>query len=291
MRNINTLKIGILTLVALGLLFFGIKFLKGINIFSAETPYHTTFSKVNGLTVSTPILIEGYKVGVVRKMDFDFENNKGIRVELSINKRVKLPKDSKVRIKLNPLSGADLIIQLGKSPEFLEPGGELGAINMQTDLMAIAQEKILPMIDSLMPHIDSMVRGVNKQVNNPDIAEAIGYIRNTTKQIEELAKALRVTGERLPPVIANIEQVSDNAIKITNDIQNSDIKVLIKNIEETTNNLRLVTEQLKDSRGTAGKLLSDPGLYDRLNAMVNSADSLLSDIKKNPNRYVHFSVF
>ncbi|SUB77117.1 MlaD family protein [Porphyromonas macacae] len=291
MRNINTLKIGILTLVALGLLFFGIKFLKGINIFSSETPYYTTFSKVNGLTVSTPILIEGYKVGVVRKMDFDFENNRGIKVELSINKKVKLPKDSKVRIKLNPLSGADLIIEMGKSPEYLESRGELEAINMQTDLMSIAQEKILPMIDSLMPHIDSMVRGVNRQVNNPDIAEAVGYIRNTTKQIEELAKALRVTGERLPPVIANIEQVSDNAIKITNDIQNSDIKVLIKNIEETTNNLRLVTEQLKDTKGTAGKLLNDPGLYDRLNAMVNSADSLLSDIKKNPNRYVHFSVF
>ncbi|KGN98671.1 hypothetical protein HR11_09095 [Porphyromonas macacae] len=291
MRNINTLKIGILTLVALGLLFFGIKFLKGINIFSSESPYYTTFSKVNGLTVSTPILIEGYKVGVVRKMDFDFENNRGIKVELSINKKVKLPKDSKVRIKLNPLSGADLIIEMGKSPEYLESRGELEAINMQTDLMSIAQEKILPMIDSLMPHIDSMVRGVNRQVNNPDIAEAVGYIRNTTKQIEELAKALRVTGERLPPVIANIEQVSDNAIKITNDIQNSDIKVLIKNIEETTNNLRLFTEQLKDTKGTAGKLLNDPGLYDRLNAMVNSADSLLSDIKKNPNRYVHFSVF
>lgn len=176
MKKDSRLKIGVLTITALFLLFFGIKFLKGINIFSSEQPYYTHFERVPGLTVSTPIKIKGYKVGVVRKMNFDYNTNNGVEVELSINKKVKIPQDTRIQIKQNPLSGADLVLELGQSSTIIPAKGKIDAENQQTDLMSITQEKILPTIDRLMPQVDSMVRGVNKQVNNPDIAQTLSLI-------------------------------------------------------------------------------------------------------------------
>lgn len=286
----RTLKIGFLTILALAFLIFGIKFLKGINLFSSENAYYAYFKNVTGVTVSTPVYIEGFKVGVVRDMSFDYETNSKVRVKMSINKKVRLPKNSLVRIKQNPLSGANIIVELG-SGKPIAPNGVLQTIEQPADLMFVAQEKILPMINRLMPQIDSLVRGLNQQVNNPDIAQAIGHIRNTAQQIDLMAEGMRKMSTKIPPIIDKMDRLTDDASVVAQNLREADLKRLMAQLQATVDNLQTVSQQLKQNEGTAGKLLNDPTLYHRIDSIASGAEKLLKDIKENPSRYVHFSVF
>lgn len=286
----RTLKIGFLTILALAFLIFGIKFLKGINLFSSENAYYAYFKNVTGVTVSTPVYIEGFKVGVVRDMDFDYENNSKVRVKMSINKKVRLPENSLVRIKQNPLSGANIIIELGNGGP-IAPNGILQTTEQPADLMFVAQEKILPTINRLMPQIDSLVRGLNQQVNNPDIAQAIGHIRNTAQQIDLMAEGMRKMSTKIPPIIDKMDKLTDDASVVAQNLREADLKRLMVQLQTTVDNLQIVSQQLKQNEGTAGKLLNDPTLYHRIDSIASGAEKLLKDIKENPSRYIHFSVF
>ncbi len=286
----RTLKIGFLTILALAFLIFGIKFLKGINLFSSENAYYAYFKNVTGVTVSTPVYIEGFKVGVVRDMDFDYENNSKVRVKMSINKKVRLPENSLVRIKQNPLSGANIVVEPGNGNP-IAPNGILQTIEQPADLMFVAQEKILPMINRLMPQIDSLVRGLNQQVNNPDIAQAIGHIRNTAQQIDLMAEGMRKMSTKIPPIIDKMDKLTDDASVVAQNLREADLKRLMIQLQTTVDNLQSVSQQLKQNEGTAGKLLNDPTLYHRIDSIASGAEKLLKDIKENPSRYIHFSVF
>lgn len=286
----RTLKIGFLTILALAFLIFGIKFLKGINLFSSENAYYAYFKNVTGVTVSTPVYIEGFKVGVVRDMDFDYESNSKVKVKMSINKKVRLPENSLVRIKQNPLSGANIIIELGNGGP-IAPNGILQTTEQPADLMFVAQEKILPMINRLMPQIDSLVRGLNQQVNNPDIAQAIGHIRNTAQQIDLMAEGMRKMSTKIPPIIDKMDKLTDDASVVAQNLREADLKRLMIQLQTTVDNLQSVSQQLKQNEGTAGKLLNDPTLYHRIDSIASGAEKLLKDIKENPSRYIHFSVF
>lgn len=287
-------KIALVAIVGLVVLFLGMNFLKGLDLFSSDSRYYISFHDISGLSSSCPIYADGYKVGVVRNIDYDYSQSKDILVEADINKDMRIPKGSSAEIVSDLMGNVKVNLLLANNPrERVNPGETIvGGINDG----AMGQMKdLIPVVQDMLPKLDSILANVNLLLADPAIANSLHNVEditgNLTISTKQLNTLLGTLNNRVPGLLTKADGVMDNTQILTSKLSNVDVEGTMKKVNATLDNVQTFTNQLNDNKGSLGLLMRDPNLYYNLNATVKSADSLLIDLKSHPKRYVHFSVF
>lgn len=285
--------IGISVILALVILFFGIDYLKGINIFKPGNFYTATYKNVAGLEIAAPVSIDGYKVGQVREIKFDFENPGKIEVLLALNKSLRLPEDSKAVISTGLLNGAYVEIKLGQSKKMIEVGGNIEGVTA-SDMMSSVSDELLPTVQSILPKVDSLLLSLNRLVGDPALLKSVQSLEGITQNIYLASTSLNALMKRdVPAILGNASNVTKNLDEMTSDLtaltgQLKDLPVAnsMDNIQEITANLAKFSAQLNNSNSSLGRIMNDPELYNRINKVTADVDSLILDLQRNPKRYI-----
>ena len=287
-------KIAIVAIVGLVVLFLGMNFLKGLDLFSSESKYYISLKDISGLSSSCPIYADGYQVGVVRNIQYDYGQTKDIIVEASINKDMRIPKGSSAEIVSDLMGNVKVNLLLANNMrERINPGETIvGGINDG----AMGQMKdLIPIVQKMLPKLDSILWSVNTLLQDPAIANSLHNVEtvtgNLTTSTRQLNTLLGTLNRRVPGLLAKADNVIDNTEVITGKLAKVDVDGTMQKVNTTLQNVQEFTHQLNNNQGSLGLLMRDPNLYYDLNATVKSADSLLIDLKAHPKRYVHFSIF
>jgi phospholipid/cholesterol/gamma-HCH transport system substrate-binding protein len=306
----NETKIGILSVVGLAILILGFSYLKGNDVFSRSNKFYAIYRNVEGLTLSKPILVNGFQIGHVSNMTLQTESGFTI-VEFKVDPKYPIPANTLARLESTDLLGSKAIIfELGNSRELAENKDTLRA-----DIQGSLAQSLQPVqrkAEILMEKVDSSLAAINKILNpefqrNVDrsflsIANSLQTLEGTTKKIDRLVGAqsghinaimtnaealtagLRVSTGRLNATTANFE-------KLSNDLANSNIKQTLDNANKTMADLQTTVAKINNGQGSLGLLLNDDTMYKNLNAASGNLNNLFIDLKAHPKRYVSFSVF
>ena len=288
------IQIGLVAIVGAVVLYFGLQFLKGLTVFSTDSNYYVKFKDISGLSSSSPVYANGYRVGVVENIIYDFEGAGDIVAVVGINNEMRMPKGTTADIVSDLLGNIKLELRLGdKAAGVLSPGDtiiggqELGA-------MAKAAE-IIPQVQSLLPKLDSILVSVNALLADPALAHSLhnieqitGSLTSTSKDLNSLTTSLN---RQMPQMLENADGLLANTNSLTRNLNELDLAATMQKVDHTLWNVEQMTAKLNSNEGTIGLLMRDPGLYNNLNATMMHADSLMIDLKRHPKRYVHFSVF
>lgn len=303
-RNI---KIGLTVIVSMCLLYWGIEYLKGINLLKPANFYYAKFEKVDGLTVASPVNVNGFKVGQVREISYDYNTNQ-ILVELSFDKGLKIPDGSTITFAGELLGGAVLQLNLGASKTYMQPGDTIPTA-MQSGLMDKVGNEMMPAVISILPKVDSIMGNVNQLLANPALHASVARTDAITRELAasaaELSALMTQLNRSMPGMLnhangalANAEALSadlrtttDNLNTFTGSLNQMPLDTTINRINATLANVQRLTAQLNSENSSLGMLMNDKKLYQNATNTVASLDSLLQDVKRNPKKYVTIKVF
>lgn len=284
--------IGLCAVVALAVLFFGIEFLKGVNVFKPANFYIASYTNVAGLQVSAPVTLNGFKVGLVRNIHYEYDNPGHVAVELSLDKELKIPVGSKAVIEQDLLGTATVALHLSTSKEYHEVGNKLIGETAAGMLDGVSGD-MMPKINAILPKIDTLLTNINLLVANPALQTSISRLDNITIQLDGTMRSISGTVGMLPPVVRNVDDITSNVNTITADLaelsgqlKTLPVDSLLDNMLVVSENLKALSAELDNPNSTLGALTHDRQLYDNLNAASASLDSLLIDVKRNPKRYI-----
>lgn len=290
--------VGTLVILAMVILFFGINFLKGINLFKAANYYYASYTNVEGLAISAPVTLNGYKIGLVREIQYQYNKPGNVLVEISVDKSLRLPKGSKAAITSDILGTATVALSLGNAHDGYYNVGDTIEGTVAAGLMASVSDNLMPSVNAIVPKIDTLLTSLNTIVSNPSLANAINRFDDITLQLNASLVSLKGVMAQLNPIVGDVKDITGNVDSITGDLavasaalKEAPIDSILMDLQATVTNLHILTEQLNDPNSSVGKLTHDPALYDNINSAVASLDSLFVDIKKNPKRYINIKVF
>jgi phospholipid/cholesterol/gamma-HCH transport system substrate-binding protein len=289
MKNffIREVKIGLTFVIAIAILFFGLNYLKGINIFTPSNHYFAKYRNVNGLVTSNPVMIKGYKIGQVRAVKYNFTEQEPFLVEIFVNEDIKLPQGTILTLADEGLLGGKIIeIELGNSGRLHKSGDTLATAVAENLLSKISE--LAPKLQETFENLDSVLFGVKALVNSKSLHNGINRFDDTMADLNISMMQLKKATANLPATMATLNRITVNLDKKINDF---DVAGLMAKINETLANVQSFTEKLNSKNSSIGLLLNDRVVYDNLNTTINSANLLLVDLKEHPKRYVHFSVF
>ncbi|MDO4695896.1 MlaD family protein [Porphyromonas sp.] len=286
------LSIGGTAIVALLLFYFGFNFLKGTNIFERTTAYYVTFENLKDVTKSTPVSMDGYRIGLVRNLKFDYEGLKGVTAELALDRNVRIPVGSKVIIKGNPLSGAELAIAKPKVySDFHKPEDTLVAFS-SGDLMSQVSDDLLPAIAGLLNKMDTMLYSFDNLINNPNIHTVFREVAAASENLNASTRAMRaIMTNKVPAIVGNVETLSNNVSSLSDRLVRADIDSVALRLNRVLLETEALSRRFNSKDNSLGLLLNDKTLFESVYKATRSADTLLMDLKQNPKRYVHFSIF
>jgi phospholipid/cholesterol/gamma-HCH transport system substrate-binding protein len=296
-KNLFTreVKVGTMVIIAIFVLYFGLNFLKGIDIFSPVSSYYATYTNIDGLVPSSPVLIKGYKVGQVEEVKYDFSKETAFVVRISVSKDIRIPKGAKIELFDNGLMGGKAI-QIVYSPltaeQVLYEPGDTVESQIGTGLMAQVAGDLMPKIQSITEQTDSLLRSLRKVMEGKALNNSLNSIESTTDDLAQTSKQLKkLMNNDVPKIMKDVNGVTGDLKKISGNLSTVDFAATFASINHTIANLNLLTDKLNSTDGTVGLLLNDKKLYNSLNSTAEDADKLLIDLKQNPKRYVHFSLF
>lgn len=284
-------KIALAMIAALCILIYGINYLKGVNIFKPATYYYVKFSDVNGLTKSSPVFAGGFKVGMVRDIDYDYIHPGHIAVEIKLDTKMRIPKGSTAQIASNLMGGLRLNLLLATNTnEFMQVGDTISG-GLDAGLMA-SFSQLLPQVEKMLPKIDSILTSLNALVNDPSIRASLHSLQGTTANLNAASMDLKLLmRNNVPRLIGKLDRVSDNFITISGNLKSINFNASMSKIDSTLVNIKLMTDQLNSKDNSVGLLLHDKQLYYNMSNTFMNASNLMEDLKANPKRYVHFSIF
>ena len=282
--------IGVLCIIAILTIYLLINFFKGINIFSTGEKYYVKFSDIGEVVNTSPVFINGYKVGHVSNVIYNFNNPEEVYVELHLDGQLQMPEGSIALINTKLLGSSTISLALGKSNTMLQPGDTIEG-RMNTGAMDEASAMI-PKITAMLPKLDSILVSLNSTLANPAINSSVNNIEVLTAELNTTAKLLNnVLANEIPVAADKLVEIEDDLLKMSAQLSEVDYNKLISSLEASLANIQEITTALNNGEGTAGLLLKDDALYNKLNNTTEAATLLLEDLKANPKRYVHFSVF
>ena len=288
-------KVGLTVCVAIFILYFGMNFLKGVDIFSSTHKYYGSYENLGGLVPSAPVYIKGMKVGQVDAVNYDFQKATAFSIQVSVNKDVILPLGTEMQLIDDGLIGGKaILLQLPENPNFTLSHEDYDTIPtvVVAGLVEQLSTELLPKISSAMTQIDSLLYSVNNLVNSDEIAHSLQSIESTTSDLAVTSKSLKnMMQTEVPELTDNLLNITEDFSEIGGDLKQIDVVGIANSIDTTLVNLQSISNKLNDKNGTLGLLVNDEKLYFDLTNTVTSADKLLIDLKENPKRYVHFSLF
>ncbi|QKG79741.1 MlaD family protein [Tenuifilum thalassicum] len=313
-RISRELKIGIFVLSCLLASYWGINFLKGKNIFSPNVEYYAIFKSVDGLQSTDAVLINGFKVGLVKNIEFHDLNSGRFRVTLLVNKKYRLPRNTTAKLVSTDIMGGKAIkLEVSPDSSYFTPGDtlptsiEIGLIDQLAYQMSPIKEKAETMmvelsktlvvlqkvlneqnqenisesiknLNTTLKHISMLTAGLDTMINSPD-----GSIKKSMNNIASITSNLRINNKLITNSLKNISNISDSLSK-------ANIPATVAKLDSSLSQLRYVMTKIKSGEGTLGKLVNNDTLYNNLESASLQLDLLIKDMKTNPKRYVNFSV-
>ena len=292
--------IALTVVVSLCLLYWGIEYLKGINLFKPANFYYAKFEKVEGLTVSAPVTVNGFQVGQVREINYDYADNQ-ITVLMSLDKELRVPRGSQVSLSSDILGTAALTLNLAKNDSYYNVGDEIPTA-VTAGLMDKVGDDVMPQVVAMLPKVDSILSNVNGVLSNPAINTSVSRLDGITAELarssQQLTLLMNSLNRSVPGIMGDVKGVTGNLYTASGDIKhlsanvrNMPLDSTIKSLNATVANLQALSAKLNNKESSLGLLLNDKALYNNANSSVMSLDSLLKDVKKNPKRYVTIKVF
>lgn len=292
-----------LTAVAAGvLLFVGINFLKGINVFESSNSYYVKFKDIKGLTVSNAVYANGYPVGIVREINYNYSDNNGVVVRIELDKNMSVPRGTTAELEVAMMGGVTMNLLLGQNPtavltpfDTLTGGVHQGAMEQASAMMPQVQQ-MLPKIDSILTNINRLTASAELQQTLSNAAVITAQLKQTTARLDGLM------AKDVPVMMAHLNRTAGNAAIFSDNLAKTDLNGTVHNVNGTLTEMRQMTGQLtslvsdlqhklNSKDNSMGALLNDKTLFENLRNTAANADSLVKDVKKNPKRYVHFSIF
>lgn len=287
-------QIALVAIVGIIVLFFGMKFLKGMFLFSTDDSYYVEFDDISGVSASCPVYANGYRVGVVEDVIFNYDSQDKIVAVLGLNKQLRLPKASTAEIASDLLGNVKLELKFGPDPvDIMEPGDTLSG-KKQGGALAKAAD-MLPQFEKMLPKVDSILASVNMLLMNPAIANSLhnvdqitAHLVTTTNELNRLTASLN---QQMPGTLTKVDGLLDNTTTLTKNLSELDIAMTMAKVNSTLQNVEQMTAKLNSNEGTLGLLMRDQELYRNMSSTMGHVDSLMIDLKQHPQRYVHFSLF
>lgn len=312
-------KIALVAVAGIVVLFFGMQFLKGLNLFSSDVRYQMQFDDINGLTLTTPVFANGYKVGIVKEIQYDYENpQKAISVGVDIDKNMKIPEGTKAEIVGDLMGNIQVNLILGNGKKMIGQNGLIGGSINKGALGDV--QKMIPSIEKMLPKLDSILANVNNILSDPGIKSSIHNVdkitadlTTSTKQLNALLLqmngALPTMTVKANSLLANANGMMVNAnggiteartaikgangmiANLNNKVNALDVATTMAKVNTVLEQVNTLTTTLNSNKGSMGLLMNDPTLYHNLNSTLRDVDSLMVNLKAHPKRYVHFSIF
>ena len=301
MKISKEVKTGILALVAIFLFIYGYSFLKGSNIFDTSRTFYVTYQNVEGLETSAPVTINGLTVGKVQAIDFVDDKGELI-VTFTVEKDFKFSKSSTVQIYSSSLIGGKQIAiipdheikNIAKSGDTLPGEIEKGMLEAMTGGLKPLEQKVL----TTLANLDSLVINLNNVLDDPtknNLKESVSNLNETLSSFKEssykLNSILDTNKDKISSTISNLEVTSENFSKFSDSLARIETGKMVKDLEQISTRFNVILDGLEKGEGSMGKLLKDENLYNNLEGASKQLELLLQDMKLNPKRYVHFSVF
>ncbi len=303
MKITREIKTGILAILAIALSIFGYQFLKGKNLLSTERLFYVIYDNVEGLTTSSSVTVNGMIVGKVLDIDF-IKTNKSLKqvVTINVHEEFDFSVNSIAKIYGGGLiGGKSLSINpvydngaFAKSGDTLKGQVEEGLIELVNDRLTPLQEKIETAIvsaDSVLTAINGILSADSRNNLQSVFADLSVTMRSFKHTASTLDKVLGVNQPKLDRIFVNLDEMSTNLSQVSDSLSQANIGQMVASIDVTTKNFAALSKDLQQGRGTAGKLLKDEQLYNNLEGASKELEKLLEDLKLNPKRYVHFSLF
>ena len=303
MKYAREIKVGILATICIFLLFFGFNFLKGVNIFSPTNSFHGTFAHLHGLEEQAAVYIRGHKVGQVDAIHYDYTRDSAFTVDISIKKDISLPQGTTMALYADGILGGkaiELILPLSQngvdaegntvsSEELSEPIAK-GAFlpttyipglmeSLQGELMAHVDEAIRD-VDRTVNNVDSLVTGLRGQVEGNHLKNTLANVDRVSGDLTSVSGDLKsMMNNQLPRIVNNADTAIANLNTIVADVKEADLKATVARVDTAVDNINAVVAEVKSP------------MLKHIDKAIVSADSLLTDLKAHPKRYVHFSIF
>jgi len=298
----NSLKVAVFCIGAIVIFYIGANFLKGLDVFGKKTYYYAVFDNLSGINSSTPLWVNGYKIGKVTDITLISDNPVKIKIEILVTEKINIPSDSKLTVASTGLLGGNVLsLLMGKSSQYLNNGdtlsfqpteGGLDNLLIQvSDVMASVDTIALSLKGLLVTQdgagdIKNMLANLESATAHLDdiVAKNKGKVGTLMENIEIFSYTLKNASPQLNHLIANFDNIADTLAK-------ANIAQIVRNLDKTVANLESVLANVNNGEGTIGQLMKNDTLYSNIDSTVESLNSLLKDLKENPGRYVHISVF
>ena len=303
MKYSKEIKVGFLALIGVMMSIFSYNYLKGINLFEKNRKFTVKYEKVDGLSASNPVTLNGFKIGKVQKINFNPNNTRELLVDIIIENDVLFPKTSLAELYETGLIGgkAIAIIPDYKNDSTIASDGDLlkGVIKPGlTELVNQILPQVQLQIEALIKNAEIVLGNINtlfdeetKQELRSSIQDFSNLTKNLSETSDEISNLIVNNSENLTNTISELSKASSNIRTISDSISEEEVLKIASNLNELVSNLNTITRSLKDSKGTAGQLINDKSIYKNLENATNELNILIKDIKLNPGRYINFSVF
>ncbi len=303
MKYSKEIKVGFLALIGVMMSIFSYNYLKGINLFEKNRKFTVKYEKVDGLSASNPVTLNGFKIGKVQKINFNPNNTRELLVDIIIENDVLFPKTSLAELYETGLIGgkAIAIIPDYKNDSTIASDGDLlkGVIKPGlTELVNQILPQVQLQIEALIKNAEIVLGNINtlfdeetKQELRSSIQDFSNLTKNLSETSDEISNLIVNNSENLTNTISELSKASSNIRTISDSISEEEVLKIASNLNELVSNLNTITRSLKDSEGTAGQLINDKSIYKNLENATNELNILIEDIKLNPGRYINFSVF
>jgi len=288
-------KVGLMSVIAIFVLYFGLNYLKGIDIFSPINYYYGTYENLGGLVPSSPVYIKGFKVGQVEEVRYDFSKKQSFLIKISVSKDIQLPKGAIIQLYDDGLMGGKAIqliyAPISASQSMYAPNDTIPTETGE-GLMAQLTGDLLPKIETISTQADSLIRSVRVLVESKHLTQSLASIESTTADLAVSSSQLKLMMKNdVPHILGDVKVLTTDFKQISGNLKKIDYASTFASINQTISNLNLISEKMNSSEGTIGLLLNNKDLYVNLSNTAASADKLVIDLKENPKRYVHFSLF
>lgn len=286
------MKIGLAGIVALVLLFFTIKFLQGVNLFSTQDTYYINFSNAKALAKSSPVYADGYNVGIVKDISYDLEHpGQGVIVAISVEHGMNIPVGTVAVLDEAMLGGCTLNLRMAGNPALRYAIGDTIPSEANNGLMAKAAT-IVPKLEQTLAKVDSLLTTLNTLASDPNLKAILENTNQLTAHLDQSSGQLnRLLQNDVPQMAKSFTTVGQNANALLDSLRQLDLQGTLARVDGAVDNVKEMTERLNSPDNNVGLLLNDTALYSNINRTVYDAGALLEDLKSHPKRYVHFSLF